>query len=274
MGMYDTINGEQVKCFPWAHYYEHEIVYSGGDLQYYENGTDVPYKKPYYNYSKNFLILDINEFPDSDYTDYNFVIHLILDGKVFDTYKDSVPKDIPFDKIANVISYRGTLLNLHSAEDILNYIEALRKYRIDYDILHEHWNELFKQVHKVMFGIGTLDKESKERKERLEKYKVLHKQMEAEKERIADDVDALLKTMEKWYVDTTEIDPLIDLGDFIYCYLFMCSEEHKANYTDEARLEVYNQIKLKLDNDEYLLEKYCVWQELPMTEDILKEVQI
>ena len=54
----------------------------------------------------------------------------------------------------------------------------------------------------------------------------------------------------------------------------MCSEEHKANYTDEARLEVYNQIKLKLDNDESLLEKYCVWQELPMTEDILKEVQI
>ena len=38
--------------------------------------------------------------------------------------------------------------------------------------------------------------------------------------------------------------------------------------------EVYNQIKLKLDTDESLLEKYCVWQELPMNEDILKEVQI
>ena len=26
MGMYDSINGEQVKCFPWAHFYNDDIV--------------------------------------------------------------------------------------------------------------------------------------------------------------------------------------------------------------------------------------------------------
>ena len=47
MGMYDTINGEQVKCFPWAHYYEHEIVYTsalilatGGVGQLYKYTTN------------------------------------------------------------------------------------------------------------------------------------------------------------------------------------------------------------------------------------------
>ena len=46
--MYDTINGEQVKCFPWVSIYKDEITYHGGELKYYGIGDDVPYKKPHY----------------------------------------------------------------------------------------------------------------------------------------------------------------------------------------------------------------------------------
>ena len=53
MGMYDTINYEQVKCFSWVSLYYGEINYHGGDLAYYETGSNVPYKKPHYNYGKN-----------------------------------------------------------------------------------------------------------------------------------------------------------------------------------------------------------------------------
>ena len=42
MGMYDTINGEQVKCFPWVSIYKDEITYHGGELKYYGIGDDVP----------------------------------------------------------------------------------------------------------------------------------------------------------------------------------------------------------------------------------------
>ena len=43
MGMYDTINGEQVKCFPWVSIYKDEITYHGGELKYYGIGDDVPF---------------------------------------------------------------------------------------------------------------------------------------------------------------------------------------------------------------------------------------
>ena len=53
MGMYDAINGEQVKCFNWTSF-NNGIVCHGGDLMYYNTGDEVPYKSPHYNYGKNF----------------------------------------------------------------------------------------------------------------------------------------------------------------------------------------------------------------------------
>ena len=41
MGMYDTLNGEQVKCFPWFSFYvsamdtKGVVTSHGGDLKYY-----------------------------------------------------------------------------------------------------------------------------------------------------------------------------------------------------------------------------------------------
>ena len=50
MGMYDTLNGEQVKCFPWFSFYVSAIdtkgvvTSHGGDLKYYGNGSEIPYR--------------------------------------------------------------------------------------------------------------------------------------------------------------------------------------------------------------------------------------
>ena len=75
MGMYDTINGEQVKCFPWVSFdnFMNSISYHGGDLKSYNTGDEVPYKRPHYNYGKNFIILDLNRFPESDYCEYDYI---------------------------------------------------------------------------------------------------------------------------------------------------------------------------------------------------------
>ena len=46
MGMYDTLNGEQVKCFPWFSFYvsamdtKGVVTSHGGDLKYYGNGGE------------------------------------------------------------------------------------------------------------------------------------------------------------------------------------------------------------------------------------------
>ena len=64
MGMYDTLNGEQVKCFPWYSFDvislspEGSIGGHGGNLKYYGNGSEIPYRSLAYNYGKNFIIFD------------------------------------------------------------------------------------------------------------------------------------------------------------------------------------------------------------------------
>ena len=64
MGMYDTLNGEQVKCFPWFSFYvsamdtKGVVTSHGGDLKYYGNGSEIPYRSLAYNYGKNFIIFD------------------------------------------------------------------------------------------------------------------------------------------------------------------------------------------------------------------------
>ena len=62
MGMYDTLNDEQVKCFPWYSFDvislspEGSIGGHGGKLKYYGNGSEIPYLSLAYNYGKNFII--------------------------------------------------------------------------------------------------------------------------------------------------------------------------------------------------------------------------
>ena len=66
MGMYDTLNGEQVKCFPWFSFYvsamdtKGVVTSHGGDLKYYGNGSEIPYRSLAYKLRQKlqlFLIL-------------------------------------------------------------------------------------------------------------------------------------------------------------------------------------------------------------------------
>ena len=67
MGMYDTLNGERVKCFPWFSFYVSPnddtkccITNHDGNLGEYGNGNEIPYRSLAYNYGKDFLIFDFN----------------------------------------------------------------------------------------------------------------------------------------------------------------------------------------------------------------------
>lgn len=115
MGMYDTLNGEQVKAFPWFSFYlsgivdEHPISGHGGRLKYYASKKEkeedkrvvkehlqdedeldlieeniapeadsdkVPYRSLAYNYSPNFIIVDFRP----DLSDEPWVAHVIENG--------------------------------------------------------------------------------------------------------------------------------------------------------------------------------------------------
>ena len=145
MGMYDEINGEQVKCFPWVSFYKDEINYHGGELKYYSTDSEVPYKKPHYNYGKNFIILDLNMYRDEPFGEaYNYILHIIVDGKVKDTLTDECA-NIDWSINNVVVGYRGELINVKNEEEFLQYIKAQREYWSEHDQINERHSQLFKE---------------------------------------------------------------------------------------------------------------------------------
>ena len=249
MGMYDEINGEQVKCFPWVSLYKGEISYHGGNLAYYSTGDKVPYKKPHYNYGKNFIILDLNRYPDSDYCDYDYILHVIVDEKIKITFTDEIGY-IDWSINETVVGYDGELLNIKSSEDIMNYIEAQRQYWEKYENIHSHWNELFKESMHYFTGIGLLDKDSEERKMRREKIEEIHKLMDEENKRIKPELNELSKKHSRWFVDTSDIDDLINLGDYISAYNLEIDEQEQCK----------EMIQKLLNSDSTLYDRYVKWQ--------------
>lgn len=127
MGMYDTLNGEQVKIFYIAHAMLPDdfimdgcISYSGGDLRNYDKGDEVPYRTLYYNLGKDFNIYDLKPY-DHDEP----IIHIIRNGinlgvKTLDEMKSS-----DFD--VRGFSDHGIELKFSSVDDIKTYLEEDEK---------------------------------------------------------------------------------------------------------------------------------------------------
>ena len=256
MGMYDTINYEQVKCFSWVSLYYGEINYHGGDLAYYETGSNVPYKKPHYNYGKNFIILDLNRFPESEYSDYDYILHVIVDGKIKDTFKDKIG-NIDWSINDSVVGYFGELLNIKSTEDVIKYINAQRKFWSEYDKINVHKNELFGKAMNLSHGIALLDKDSEEKKMRLEKIDKIFELIDEEREKIKSDLEDLYEGHKKWFVDTSEIDDLINLGNYI-----------SATEVESDREICEEKIRELLTSDPGLYDRYVEWQE---SDEYIKE---
>ena len=118
MGMYDYINGEQIKCFYSPIFNkDYGVWHSGGSLIGYSNGDELPLKTMYYKYASNLAILDIIDIAKKEY-----LLHIIKDGKVFKSVsgKDLIDEDLK--NIESFINYYGTELNIKSKKDIINFI--------------------------------------------------------------------------------------------------------------------------------------------------------
>lgn len=253
MGMYDTINGEQVKCFPWVSLYQNEINYHGGNLKYYGIGDEVPYRKPHYNYSKNFIILDLNKYPESNCCAYDYILHVIVDGKVQNTFTDVIG-EIDWSINNFVVSYTGELLNIHNPEDVINYIREQREYWSKCEEVYNQWNELFKEALDYARGLGSLKKDSEERKFRYTKIEEIRKLMDKEKEKIEPIIQIITEQFSKWYTDTSNIDDLIQLGNYISAYY----TEQKIG-KEETKI-CYDMIHKLLTEDATLYDRYIKWQ--------------
>lgn len=120
MGLYDYINGEQVKCFYIPVFSEHGGVWhSGGRMISFTDGDEVPVKTMYYKYPDNFMIFDHNSYFGDCY------VHIIKDKKVFKTCTVTDMKDEYFVGNELVVSYYGAkIFNIKSVQDMKDYINA------------------------------------------------------------------------------------------------------------------------------------------------------
>ena len=249
--MYDMINGEAVKCFPIYYMTGEAMNCSEGNLISYDTGDPVPYITPYYNYGKNFLVIDINGSPEF-YEGYDFLIHVITDGFVKETLKNTF-KNINWDINSSVVNYNGEILNIHSEKEALDYIDAQKKY------WHNIWETKLRL--NVLRGlqcnyfcqIKSLEEGSKDRKTVIEKISRNSESIKEEFNRTAPELERIRKEFSTtWIKDTSDIDDLILIGKLISCYNLAHSEE-ESGY-------VLKSISDMLNKDKTLRNRYVEWQ--------------
>lgn len=140
--MYDIINAEITKCFPW---FSHQadligsdtgLIRHDGTCKSYKNGDPVPYKSLCYNYTRNFVILDA--FPED--TNDLLAIHIIRDAMLIGTMyiktayqpKDYEPNIDQWFEGAMAIDAHGEQLSVTSVEYACHYGQEMRKVRQAY----------------------------------------------------------------------------------------------------------------------------------------------
>jgi hypothetical protein len=135
MGMYDTFEGGyQVKCFYhpiFSDFLDDELTYhSGGLLNYYRIGDAVPIETTYYEYPRDFYIVDEDD---------DFVVIDIQDGKFV-----SIIKNIEDIKcIKPFYNKYGERIKANNVDELKLYISEYQEaeQKMDFSIFNNKWFE-------------------------------------------------------------------------------------------------------------------------------------
>lgn len=225
MGMYDTLNGEQVKCFPWYSFDAMPLAQAGfinghgGSLAYYGDGSKIPYRSLAYNYSKNFIIFDFN--PDGLTMDdnNNWVAHVIEDGLLkASVYKENAGDE--FEEILkrshkNISYYGGSNFKFKSIADVNQYavesdelMKKTKKLHETADKIMREWFDALKEVRLKNIKKGT--PEYAELSSKMDQFSIRHT---AETDRIKPEIEKLRQAFaEKW--TENESKDYLKMSDF------------------------------------------------------------
>lgn len=293
MGMYDTINSEQVKCFQHVTYnydrHNNTHMWShGGSLKNFNDNDAVPYRSLCYNYHENFNILDLH--PTALPFDNGIVLHAIRDGKVKESITielndtNLIPKELQ-ERISGYLSTTHTIgytgypnLNVHSYYDMLAlYNESNARLKKLADIRtesHRRMNAWAKAVRKL----HNQDLSDTQRNQIQNDINQLKTAYDDERKRIEPEIDNLNMTfIKKWYVPTSsELNKYISFGEWITAGLNLISEHHPLN-ADEHPINTDEQLEKFFDDfqrrfqgtvNEKFVQQYFTWCEATPAEQI------
>lgn len=226
MGMYDTLNGEQVKCFPWFSFYvsamdtKGVVTSHGGDLKYYGNGSEIPYRSLAYNYGKNFIIFDFTPELGTDEIG-EWVAHVIEDGhlKVSLYRKDA---DDEFEKMLkkstkNIGYYGDGNFKFKTLEDVNQYAKEANALRCQITDMYKPANAIMREWSKTLHESKNLEKGSEEYAAFQEKVHGFIKRHDEELAKIKPIISKLNKDfVDKWIEkDSEEYLKMSDFGESV-----------------------------------------------------------
>ena len=214
MGMYDYLGEEQVKCFGvptvgvtpnGENNFNLFIHCMGGNLRYYHRGSSVPYKTPFYNYGKDFMVFDCRTFNyDEPIVDDELWVHIIKNGRYFRSVRyDRVPSRY---KIGLVLNNYGEVVNIKTHNDFKEIVYGWRYSQVKYKELSEKYREEMGIPDMLKMNVNTI------------------KEMNLSKEELNDLFDQYSKCQDKaraesldlfreiWYKGTEEKDAELNKG--------------------------------------------------------------
>ena len=203
MGMYDSINGEQVKCFGVPCYYSEDGVHPmGGALKGYGNGDKVPYKTLWYDFTPNFVIVDFDPYWAEK--EGEILFHIIRDGKVFKTCGIDELNDDDFDGIEVFVDYWGYILNVNTKEGCLKKKEDAKIYSEKSKILCKEKDRLIRESMDCLHKQRELDDNDPLKKELENKGLKLLEKVEIENKILAPQIVELREKYIDIYYKTNE----------------------------------------------------------------------
>lgn len=287
MGMYDTINSEQIKCFPWITYrYDKDndmrLWEHGGSLKNFNNNATVPYRSLCYNYHEDFNILDLH--PTALPFDDGIVLHVIRDGKIKESItieledEHLIPKTLQehisdYLTTANTVGYTGyPVLNIHSYYEMLAfYNESQARLEKLVDIRkesHRRMNAWAKTVRKL-HDKNLSDAQKNQIQDDVNQMKSAY---DEERKRIEPDIDKLNEEfINKWCTPkSSEMSKYIHFGEWITAGLHLISE-HRPMDADEQLEKFFDDFHQRFNDtvNEKFIQQYFTWCEATQAEQIL-----
>ena len=258
MGMYNTLNGEQVKCFfvpcgsidrDSKELNDVRLSYytSGGRLNYYAIGDEVPYKTPYYNYGKDFVIFDYRIYHDCGAPE----VIVIRDGKLYATISSLDVTDKDIEGISLFVNNYGDILNINSADDLRQIVK-------DYKNTMERYDELNEQYEKE-YGCENLFGRREEIKQMNEDEVARLFELSREARNRAWN-ETYRITNNKWYCEDEEKTKKVH-GGFTFGYMFDNLSGDYMTEWEKYKAVAFLKEKLQEDGESFEdgLEKYIVW---------------
>lgn len=238
--MYDMMNGFQIKCFCVPVFYDKQVVYSGGQLDSYANGSKVPLKTLYKIYPNDFIIVS----DDS--------IHFIENGKVLKSVAKEDYCMVTNEELKDLKCFNsnGDEINVSSIEDFnCYYIEKMDMF-FKISGLLKPCHALLSKASNIALSKLPYNENTKEKNHEL--FEATMKEHDDIRESLTEEINMTKKTFySKWHKENLYED-FERFGALLYVY------EEEINENKKDMIE--KQMKVFYDKDKEFLNKYEKWQ--------------